>query len=189
MTLEAWAATARDVRPAGDPVFFVSMAEDMLSATVSVAASHEGVPHVERADHRAGVGWLSGRLRELHERFPAAKFGAWAASPVKAWQPVLAEPYDADGRQLPGFELLLLSATDAAAACAHLEKLATDLAFTHSPDELYLGSLQGAVVRALDGGSWVWDWRSSSGDPAPIAGATGALWLLEKQTSRMPGIA
>ena len=74
VTLEAWAATARDVRPVGDPVFFVSMAEDMLSATVSVAASHEGVPHVERADHRAGVGWLSGRLRELHERFPAAKF-------------------------------------------------------------------------------------------------------------------
>ena len=36
-----------------------------------------------------------------------------------------------------------MSATDAAAACAHLEKLATDLAFTHSLDEPVFGVVAG----------------------------------------------
>ena len=193
VALAAWAATARDVRPSGVPVFFVTMAEDMTSATVSVAALHGGVPHVERADHRPGVGWLTGRLRELRERHPGARFAAWAVSSVKAWKPILAEQYDrdeSDGKKktMPGFDLDLMSATDASAACAHLEKLASALGFTHSPDEIYVRSLQGAEIRALDGGSWVWDWRNSTGDLAPISGATGALWLLEKQSSNMPGI-
>jgi hypothetical protein len=189
VTLAAWAATTRDVRPDGDPMFFVTMAEDMASATISVAAMHESVPHVEGADHRGGVDWVTDRLRELHERHPAAKFAAYAAGPVKAWVPTLAESYRRDdGVQLLGFELQLMSGTDASAACAHLEKLANHRAFTHSPDEVYTASLEGAEARALDGGSWTWDWRRSTGDLAPIAGATGALWLLEKFIAALPKI-
>jgi hypothetical protein len=187
ITPEAWAAIARDVRPAGNPVFFVTMAKDMSSASISVAATYEGSPHVELADHRAGVGWLTDRLRELHERHPQALIGAYAAGPVKAWGPTLAEPYGRGAMRI-GFDLDLMTATDTAAACAHLEKLATQGTFTHSPDETYAESLEGAEVRRLDGGSWVWDWAHSAGNLAPIAGATGALWLLEKQTNGLPRI-
>jgi phage terminase large subunit-like protein len=79
ISLDAWAATALDVRPDGAPMFFVTIAKDMTSATISVAATHEGAPHVELADHRGGTGWLTGRLRGLARRHPGAKFAAWRA--------------------------------------------------------------------------------------------------------------
>jgi hypothetical protein len=181
VTEEAWERTAKDVYPAGGPVFFVTVAKRMASASVNVAALHHGVPHVELADHRPDVDWLTDRLRQLHERHPGAKFAAWEAGPVKAWKPTLAEPYERDGEELAGFDLELLGQSEAGSGCAHLEKLAKDLAFTHSPDDVYAKSLAGAATRELEGGGWVWAWRSSTSDVAPIAGATGALWLLETQ--------
>ena len=170
VSLDSWAATAKDVRPSGDPVFFLCAAKELRSASIAVAAMHDGVPHVELADHRQGTAWLSGRVRELSERYPGAKFAAFAAGPLKSWAPTFAEF---------GVELELLSATDTASACSHLQKLAESLGFTHSPDPVVTESLRGAEKRDLDGGAWVWDWRNSSTDLAPIAAETGALWLLE----------
>jgi hypothetical protein len=157
----------------------------MASATINVAAMHRGKPHVELAEHAPGVMWLAGRLRQLNEKHPGAKFAAWAAGPVKAWKPTLAEPYsvqrpNGETEMLPGFELELLNTTDASAACAYLESLIGDGGATHSPDQIYVESLKGAEIRALDGGSWVWNWKASTSDLAPIAGAGGALWLLAR---------
>jgi hypothetical protein len=190
ISLDTWAATALDVRPDGDPVFFVTIAKDMAAATISVAATHEGAPHVELADHRDGTGHLTGRLRELARRYPGAKFAAWRAGPVKAWVPVLAEPYvdDETDELMPGFELLLLPSTDEAAACAHLQKLADNLAFTHSPDPVVVESLKGAEKRDLEGNAWAWNWYTSTGDLAPISGHTGALWMLAKFVPALPMI-
>ena len=180
VSLTAWAATAQDVEPNGPPVFFVTIAKEMASATINMAALHDGVPHVELAEHLPGIDWLTGRLRQLHENHPGATFAAYAAGPVKAWKPTLAEPYTrADGEVVPGFELELLTATAASASCAHIQKLTGHRALTHHPDEVYTESLKGAEVRNLDGGSWAWDWTKSTSDLAPIAGASGALWLLE----------
>jgi hypothetical protein len=188
VSLAAWEVTAANVRPDGEPVFFVTMAKEMTSATVAVAALHQRVPHVDIADHRDDVDWLTGRLRQLHERYPMAKISTYAAGPVKAWKPTLAEPYDRDGVEMPGFDLELMSATDASAGCSHLERLAKDQAFTHSSDDVFVDSLVGAQTRTQEGGSWVWDWRTSTGDLAPIAAATGALWELEKSTAALPMI-
>jgi hypothetical protein len=186
--LDAWAATALDVRPDGPPRFFVTIAKGMESATINVAATCQGVPHVELADHRAGVGWLTGRLRELNERHDGALFGAYAAGPAKAWVHILAESYVTASGEKPGFELALLSAGAASAACSHLQKMCDDLAFTHSPDQIVVDSLTGSEKRDLDGGGWAWDWSASTGDLAPIAGATGALWLLETNPTVLPMI-
>jgi hypothetical protein len=179
VTLEAWARTARDVQPEGDPAFFLTVAKEMRSASVLVAALHNGVPHVELADHRPGTIWLTERVRELHQRHPGAKFGGYAAGPVKAWVPTFAEF---------GLELELLSQTQASSACAHVQKLCEDLSFTHSPDPVLLDSLRGAEIRELEGGGWLWDWRNSTSEPAPIAGATGALWLLNAYSTALPRI-
>lgn len=171
ISLEAWQHTGRDVRPDGSPVFFVTIAPEMRSATINMAARHQGVPHVELADWREGnPAWLTTRLRELRLKWPTAPVGAFSAGAVPAWAPALAEH---------GIELRWLKGTEAAASCAHLQRLAEDLAFTHHPDPIYLDSLTGAEKRSLDGGGWIWDWRTSVSDVSPIAGAAGALWLLE----------
>jgi hypothetical protein len=61
--------------------------------------------------------------------------------------------------------------------------LSETLGFTHEPDQFTTESLRNAERRSLDGGGWVWDWRGSRGDLAPIAAVTGALWLLESNES------
>lgn len=170
--VEDWAATAVDVHPSGPPVFFVTVSKEMDSATVMVAALEGGVPHVGIAAHQPGTDWVTARVRDLRSKHPQARFGAYQAGPVKAWVPTLAES---------GVVLDLLPAGEAAAACTHLQKLAAVRGFTHSPHEILVDSLKGAEKRDVDGGGWVWDWRKSTGDLAPLAGATGALWLLEKK--------
>lgn len=170
VTADTWAATAKDVRPDGEPTFFVTVAKEMRSASIAVAALHEGVPHVELADHRPGTAWLTDRIRELAAKYPGAKFAAFSAGPMRSWVPTLAEA---------GIELELLTASEAIAACGHLQRLADDCVFTHAPDPVLADSLRGADKRELEGGGWAWDWRTSTGDLAPIAAATGALWRLE----------
>jgi hypothetical protein len=170
VSADAWAETARNVHPDGPPQFFVTVAKEMRSASVAVAAKHNGVPHVELADHRPGTAWLTDRIRELRAKYPDARFSAYQAGPVRSWLPTLAE-HDVD--------LQLLTTPETISACAHLQKLSDDRAFTHHPDPILAESLRGAEKRELDAGGWVWDWKSSTGDLAPLAAITGALWQLE----------
>lgn len=167
-----WSDTAQDVHPNGPPVFFVTMARDMAAASIAVAALHDGVPHVELADHRRGTGWLAERVRELHVKYPAAPFSAFGAGPVKAQAPTLAEF---------GVELGLINGPGAASAYAHVKQLAEGLLFTHSPDPLLSASLAGCVWKEADGGGNTLDWRKSSGDVSPFAACAGALWVLESE--------
>jgi hypothetical protein len=89
---------------------------------------------------------------------------------------------------VPGFELLLLPSTDEVAACAHLQKLADNLAFTHSPDPVVEESLRGSEKHVLEGNAWAWNWLTSTGNLAPISGHTGALWMLVKFVPALPRI-
>jgi hypothetical protein len=168
---QGWSDTAQDVHPDGLPQFFVTVAKGQRSAFIAAAASHEGRPHVGVAGHAPGVMWLTAKVRELHERFPNAAFGAYAAGPVKSWAPTFAEF---------GVELELLTVPDTGSAFAHLKKAVDDRAMTHSPSEVLVESLAGAVWRETDGGGFVLDWRKSEGDPAPFAAVAGALWMLER---------
>ena len=171
ITEAGWLATAKDVHPDGPPQFFLSIAKGQRSAFIAVAAEHDGVPHVGIAAAR-GVAWLTQRVRELHAKWPDAKFGAYAAGPVKAWAPTFAE-FDV--------ELELLTVPQTVSAFAHLQKLIDDRAVTHSPESVLLESVRGAAWREDAAGGFVLDWKKSEGDPAPLAAAAGALWLLESQ--------
>lgn len=182
LSLDAWAETARVV-PSDqlkDPVFFLTIAKELRSASIAVAARIDGRPHVELADHRAGTAWLADCVQELHERYPNAPFSAYHAGPARSWVPAFAQL---------GLELQMMPAQDTMAAYGHLKKLADDLAFTHSPNQVVVDSLKGADWREVDGGGWVLDWHRSIGDPAPIAATAGALWLLESADQQSdPGV-
>ena len=168
--MPAWEATARDVHPSGQPMFFITVAKSQQSAFIAAAAKHEGVPHIGIADYRPGVSWLTARVKELRSRYPMATFGAYSAGPVKSWAPQFGEIR---------VELTLLDAPKASSAYAHLKKLVDDRGVTHSPASVLSDSLEGAVWREEPGGGFSLDWRKSEGDPAPFAAAAGALWLLE----------
>ena len=172
--LAQWLPSESDVVPTGAPVFFVTIAAEMRSATIAAATIEAGVPHVELADHRSGTSWLTERLRELHGRFPLARVACYRAGPVAAWQPPVGEF---------GMDLQLLTSSDAASAYAHVRKLAESAAFTHSPDPIVNAALRCCVWRDMDGGGAVPDWRKSTGDISPFVAAVGALWLLETQPS------
>jgi hypothetical protein len=130
------------------------------------------VPHVELADHRPGTGWLVARVRELSQTYRGAKFAAFAAGPVKSWVPALSEV---------GVELEMLPSTETPAACSNLQKLVAAGGLSHAEDPVLSESLRTTKTRDLDGGAWVWDWKHSEGDPAPIVAATGAVWKLTTQ--------
>ena len=171
LTLEEWKLTEETVpKPGGEPNFFITVAKDLRSASIAVAALGQDRPHVELADHRSGAGWLAARIKQLHEKHPSARFGAYSAGPVKAWAPAFAEF---------GVELELLTQPEASSACAHLKHMVEVRGFTHTPDPVVSDSVAGAERRDMEGGGWVWGWRNSTSDLAPIAAVTGALWLLE----------
>ena len=172
VSMDAWAQTAHHVDrdDLGPPVFFVTIGKDLQSASIALAADHDGKPFVELCDHRPGVLWVTNRLQELRDRYTSATFGAFSAGPMKSWVPALS---DLD------IEFEFYNTPETISACAHLQKLSEGLGFEHEPDQFTTDSLRNAERRSLDGGGWVWDWRSSRGDLAPIAAITGALWLLE----------
>jgi hypothetical protein len=175
LTLEEWELTEQQVpKPAGIPVFFITMAKELRSATIAAAAQGADLPHVELADHRPGTSWLTSRAKELNERHPGAVFAAYHAGPVKAWVPDLARE---------GIELQLLTQPQAAAAYANLKRVVESKEFTHSADETVNESIIGMERRELDAGAWVIDWKASTGNPAPIAAEMGALWLQELMPS------
>lgn len=173
-----WATLA--VEPSPEPVgaitFFVTIGPDGMTS-IAVASDSEFIdadgetrvrPHVELADRRPGWDWLGERLTELEKAWPGTVFGAGKSGPVaglvEAGLPV---------------EIELLQAAELAQACRHHEKLHAGAGYSRSVDPDVDQSLKGAVSKASGDGLWVWDWRASTG-LAPIAGYTGALWLLEK---------
>jgi len=207
--IKAWADLAVPdsyPKPAGRPVFFVTIEKSSASATIATAADGlGGIPHVELADHRLGTDWLlakhrldgqwqDGRLQQLKAAYPDAVFAAWAKGPVESLGPEL---------QSAKFELELLAPAEQAQACGHVEKLMAGRAdpdrpdrrlpaFTHSGDPIVVDSMAGYATRTLDQGVWTLDWKTSTGNLAPFAAEIGALWLLEKhrgETKSEPGSA
>lgn len=173
-----WEALARAVSPdpVGVPAFFITIGPDGLTVITSAADAEftaaDGTagmrPHVELADRRPGWDWLPSRLTELESAWPGAAFAAGKAGPVgglvEAGLPVDVE---------------LLAGPELAQACRHHEKVHTAHGYTRSVDPDVDQSLKGAVSKLAGDGLWTWDWRAST-DLAPIAGYSGALWLLEK---------
>jgi len=174
--LDAWNACRLDLpdRPDGVPCFFIDCSPGLASASISAAVMHEGRPHIELADYRAGVSWLEGergRVAELAARYPGARFAVFRAGAVSALLPGFAEI---------GVDVELFTAQDMGRACAHFQKVVLSRGVTHDGAEPYAAALAGAVRRDMGDDLWTWSRRRSS-DISPIVSATGAAWLLETQ--------
>jgi hypothetical protein len=165
-----WRRLVSDEKPEGRPAFFVAVSGGLRRSVIAVAAMRGGMPHVELADDLDGTAGVVGRLVQLAERYPNAKFGMSAASPArKSLEPEFARA---------GLRVDWHTTPDIASGCAHLQSLINDDGLTHSDDEAVDASLEAAVPRSLEGGAWIWDWERSAG-LAPAAAVAGALWVLE----------
>lgn len=170
ITLTDWQSAKRNrrVKPAGTPVFGLSVSPSLRSAAVvAVAAASRNVAHAELADHRTGADWLVARVVELAGRYPGARFMAVATGAVAGLLPDLTKA---------GVEVELLSATDLARGYGHLQKRLTDRRFTHSGAEGFELALIGAVKRDVGEGLWSLGWRKTTSDLTPIEGAAVGLW-------------
>jgi hypothetical protein len=160
----------RPTKPAGMPVFGLSVSPSLRSAAIGAAVMvSKQVVHLELADHRLGVEWLVDRVRELSERHPGARFVTVATGAVAGLLPDLTKA---------GVEPIQLSATDLGRAYGHLQKRLADKRVTHSGGEGFELALAGAVKRDVGEGLWSLGWRKTTSDLTPIEAATIALWQL-----------
>lgn len=191
----AWAELVADLQPVGAPAFFITVQPGQLSATIAVAADAEpgGLPHVELADHQPGTDWLPRRVRDLKVKHPKATFAAGKAGPVKGMLTESGElacdpsvpPEDPDldpvkAAEVTSVPIELVAAAEWVQACGLTERLVSGGGLTHHDDERLAASLAGLAVKDGDQGTWVIDWRKSTGNPAPFAGAVGALYTLDR---------
>jgi hypothetical protein len=175
ITVDDWSACALDKLPKvdGRPVFFLDASPGLASASIGVAATASGKPHLEVADHRSGAGWLAGRAKKLKADHPGARFALLGTGAVSALLPDLAEA---------GLEPDQLTNQDMGRGCAHLQKLVADRAVTHSGDPLLVQALSVAAARDIGDDLWTWS-RRKSGDISPLVAVTGAAWLLRNRPS------
>jgi hypothetical protein len=169
-----WEACAVDLpdRPPS-PVFFLDASPELRSASIGVAGVHEGKPHLELADYRAGSDWLPDRAAELASRYPGARFAVLGTGAVTSLLPELKDR---------GIEPGQFTASDMGRACGHLQKLVADRAVTHSGATEFAQALSVAIKRDIGDDLWTWS-RRRSGDISPLVAVTGASWLLETQPS------
>lgn len=173
--------------PLRRPVFYLDVSPNGRSATIATASDRAdgSGAHVEVASHRLGADWLVERAVELKRRHPKAVFGGSTTGGIKAYLPAL----DKAGITVhtgkdpigPG-ELLLFTDAQLAAGCSHLQQLATRRPFrmTHSDNPLFVTALEGAALKNVGDGLWLWTRRGEQlVELSPLYGITGALWLLE----------
>lgn len=175
-----WRALALDLaeRPSGQPVFFVDCSPHLGSSSITAAVPHDGKPHLELADYGPGSAHVVGRVVELNENHPGARFAIMATGAASELKPALVEA---------GIVVDEFSNQDMGRACAHLEKLVATGGLTHDGDPLYAAALAVAVRRDIGDDLWTWS-RRKSGDISPIVSATGAAWLLSSIQVALPAI-
>jgi hypothetical protein len=154
------------------PVYFLDASPGLGSASIGVAAVHNGKPHLDLAEYGGGADWLPVRAAKLRKDYPGAQFAVLGTGAVTALLPALKEQ---------GIEPEVFTIPDMGRACGHLQKLVADKAVTHSGEPLFAQALSVAIKRDIGDDLWTWS-RRKSGDISPLVAVTGAAWLLETQS-------
>jgi len=177
----AWEATADTGSQALDPVAFaVDVTPDHAAAAIAVAGARgDGLIHLEVAEHRPGIGWVAGRVRELVERWRPCAVAADTGGPAGAVAADLAAALEGSG-----LELTVPRVRDVGAACGALygavvrpPDAPADWAASvrHIPHPGLTAALAGAGKRKL-GEAWAWDRLGASVDISPLVAVTLARW-------------
>jgi phage terminase large subunit-like protein len=151
-----------------DPVCLAfDSAPDRSSSSIAAAGrNQDGELHVEIAERRRGVSWLTKRLRELDEQHEPVSIICDAYGPVAS---ILKDLHEAEVR------VTTVSASEHAQACGRLYDLAFERKLRHRNDEALRNAIAGARTRPL-GDAWAWSRKNSSVDISPLVAATLAVF-------------
>lgn len=157
-----------------DPVFLgVDVSPDLKwSSIVAAGVNSFGVVHVEVWEHRPGVRWVKGRLRELvshHQVGGLIVDGKGQAS---------AQVRDA----VDGVNVTVTDYRMMVEACAEFATLAHEGELVHLGDDILGDAVRGAGTRSL-GGAWAWS-RGSDVDITALVAATLAGWAASQAAGR-----
>jgi hypothetical protein len=156
----------------GKAALAFDVAVDRSDAAVVMAWRDEaGIGHVEVADVRPGVGWLSDRVAGLVERWAPRAIGYDAAGPAMDVADVLTRA---------GYDLAGTKAREYAAACSSfLDAVVADPPAVRIRPNPALDAAAASAARRTLGDAWAWGRRQSSTSIATLTAATVALWTYD----------
>ena len=189
-SLEEWNLLADVEAPSGD---VVALAVDFTpdrgwASIVAVGDTPGGLPLLKVLDHGAGMGWVMGRLVQLHERLKPvcvvvddkSAAGTLILPLEKAGIPRMPPPHD-DPRQGPQRgQLWIPTVQQLGAACGSFTDTVRQGQIVHLAQEEMTVALDGAKTRPLGDGAWAWGRKIASADISPLVAATLALAGLER---------
>jgi hypothetical protein len=163
-----WRALADPDSTAVDPVAFAAdVTPERSHAAIAVARLRpDGLGHVEVVDHRPGIGWVVGRLVELHERWSPCAAVVDDTGPAGS----LVAPLEA-----AGLEVLRPTTRARAAANGGFYDAVVERSLRYVPRPALDAAVAGAATRPL-GDAWAWARKGLSSDITPLVAVSLARW-------------
>ena len=170
ISVEDWVAAADPASQIpGRLVFVFDVSPDRHGCISAAGIRADGKVHVEVIDHRAGTGWMVGRLLDLKKDHKPAAIGCDAGGPAASLLPEL-EQHE---REIKITELGAKELTQSSVlffdSCVEHEVVHLD------QEDLNL-AVAGAAKRSL-GDSWAWSRKNSDVDISPLVSCSLALML------------
>jgi phage terminase large subunit-like protein len=159
--------------------FCADSTPDQSAATIAVAGMlRDGRACVEIPqddsgvlDHRAGTGWVVGRLKELKLKYrtSAIVIDKFAASGALL-----------DAAEKAGLDVISPNVNEIAGGFGLFYQLVTDKQLAHRDQPGLKSALAGAARRDIGDGGHAWARKDSAVDISPLCAATMAVWAANK---------
>jgi hypothetical protein len=163
-----WRALADADSAAVDPVAFTADVTPERSHAATAVAGRRGdsLEHVEVVDHRPGIGWVVGRLVELHERWQPCAVVVDDTGPAGS----LIAPLEA-----AEIEVVRPTTRARAAADGGFYDAVAERSLRYVPRPALDAAVAGAATRPL-GDAWAWARKGLSTDITPLVAVSLARW-------------
>jgi hypothetical protein len=170
----AWLACLDAASVAADPASIaVDVAIDGSAAAIAAASPAGERWHLEIIEHRAGIGWIAGRLRELQRAYRV---------------PIQIDAGGPSGQILPacrqhGVRMVDVGMRDVARAAQGLLTAIREQQIIHIGQASLDDAVRAALSRPL-ADAWTWGRRRSSADISPLVAATLAHYGAHQRQTR-----
>jgi hypothetical protein len=174
---DAWRALAdAKAKPTGPYSFSVDATPERDYASIVVACPWRGGTHLEVVEHRAGMGWVVERARQLNEKWGPRCWVVDGGGPAGSLIPDLQEAL--------GVTVVQPKVREIAQATGQFYDAVADQSISHFDPPPLAVALAGAQKRPL-GEAWAWARRGVGVDISPLVAATLAKWGLSAEVEEI----